>query len=151
MPSDITKPNRDLNLLAPFFERKLTEALSECESMGLNVRLFEGYRSPSRQDYLYQQGRSRPGVKVTRAQAWQSWHQLSVAADVVFYDAAHKQWVWEGAWDKVHAVFHNHGFETLEWESPHIQIRGGFQIAEAVKIAKSQGALALWNLIEQRL
>lgn len=145
----IEKPDRDLSKLAPFFEVKLVAALKECNENGLNIAVFEGYRSPASQNALYAQGRTAPGKKVTFAKANESWHQLSVAADCVFYKD--RRWSWDGDWDPVHEIFIRHGFETLNFEKPHFQITGGFKIDEAVKIAKSQGTLALWHLIEQRI
>jgi peptidoglycan L-alanyl-D-glutamate endopeptidase CwlK len=148
---DVTKPNRDTELLAPFFEKRLSQLIAEADNQGLSVALFEGYRSPQRQSWLYEQGRSRAGKIVTRAAPWKSWHQLSVAADVVFYDHQHKQWHWDGAWDKLHAIAHQLGFETLDWENPHLQIRAGLSIDHAVQIAKSKGAIFLWKEMEDLL
>lgn len=39
--------------------------MAECKRQGLNVLITETYRSQERQDYLYAQGRTRPGNKVT--------------------------------------------------------------------------------------
>ena len=39
--------------------------LEECKRQGLNVLITETYRSQERQDYLYAQGRTRAGKKVT--------------------------------------------------------------------------------------
>ena len=39
--------------------------LERCKAAGLNVLITETYRSQERQDYLYEQGRTRPGKVVT--------------------------------------------------------------------------------------
>jgi hypothetical protein len=39
--------------------------MTECKKQGLNVLITETYRSQERQDYLYAQGRTRKGNKVT--------------------------------------------------------------------------------------
>lgn len=145
----IYKPNRNTSLLAPFFETRLLKALDACKEAGLPLAVFEAYRSPDRQNHLYAQGRTRDGKIVTNAKAWESFHNVSMAADLVFYE--NKVWSWQGDWDKAHDILHAHGFETLSFEKPHVQITGGLSITEAVKIAKSQGALALWSVVEQRL
>lgn len=147
---NVEKPNRNTSLLAPFFEKKVLDMLEDCKNNGLHLHVFEAHRSPERQNYLYSQGRTRDGKIVTNAKAWESWHQLSLAVDCVFKDAL-GAWTWEGDWEKAHKIFKEHGFETLSFEKPHIQITGGLSIEEAVKIAKGQGALALWSVVEQRL
>lgn len=148
MNADLSKPNRDTTLLSPLVQDCLLKALLACQSVGLNIALFEGYRSPQRQDWLYEQGRKRPGVRVTNARAWQSWHQLSMAVDCVF--RVGKIWTWEGEWDKVHEIFEREGFETLSWEKPHFQITAGMRISEAAELARTDGVKAVWDLIQKR-
>jgi len=62
---DITKPCRDLNELLPEVKKGAELFLEECKRQGLNVLITETYRSQERQNYLYEQGRTRPGKKVT--------------------------------------------------------------------------------------
>lgn len=146
---DPNKRLTDTNLLAPFFERKLLKALAEAHQQGLLLHPFETMRSPARQNYLYEQGRTRTGAKVTRARAWESWHQYGLACDVAFF--VDKKWSWEGDWDLVHEIFHRHGFETLSFEKAHVQITGGIGISDALTIVKMQGLLALWDVVEKIL
>lgn len=47
--------------------------------------VFEGYRSVSRQKWLYGQGRTRPGKKVTNTPV-PGFHGYGLAADVVWWD-----------------------------------------------------------------
>lgn len=56
---------RDILRLSPQAQKACRLFLSECERQGLNVLITETYRSQERQDYLYAQGRTRPGNKVT--------------------------------------------------------------------------------------
>lgn len=139
--------NRDFKNLAPFFCVKLMDAISECHAHGLRVELFEGFRSEERQAALFAQGRTKPGPIVTRARAGESWHQYGLAADVVFN--VDRKWSWSGDWEAVHKIFKLHGFETLSFERPHVQITGGFTVKQAQKIAKTQGLLALWDLVSK--
>lgn len=55
----------DLDELTPSTKRKAEKFLARCEEEGLQVIINETYRSQERQDYLYEQGRSRPGDIVT--------------------------------------------------------------------------------------
>ena len=63
--SDITTACRDINELTPAAKRACMRFLERCEERGLKVRITETYRSQERQNYLYEQGRTRPGNKVT--------------------------------------------------------------------------------------
>jgi peptidoglycan L-alanyl-D-glutamate endopeptidase CwlK len=127
----------------------VTAALDQCHEIGYNVAMFEGYRSPSRQQWLYEQGRSRDGKIVTYAKPWESFHQYGLAVDIVGF--LNKKWDWNIDYDKVTAIFKEHGFESLKFEKPHFQITGGMSVQKAEKIATSQGLLALWSIIESSL
>lgn len=156
MASEISKvesPNRDLSLLCPWFAARLTDAIQICNDKGYPVKLMEGYRSPARQDWLYAQGRTRPGKVVTRARAWQSWHQFSVAGDLVFWDG--RKWFWpassDALWDRVTAIMEAHGFSNLDFERPHFEIHSGVTLAEAYALVQKSGVQAVWDLIGSRL
>lgn len=56
---------RDLKELLPSAQTACKLFMGECKRQGLNVLITETYRSQARQDYLYAQGRTRPGKKVT--------------------------------------------------------------------------------------
>lgn len=62
---DITKPCRDLNELLPEVKKGAELFLEECKRQGLNILITETYRPQARQDWLYEQGRTRAGKKVT--------------------------------------------------------------------------------------
>ena len=63
--SDITTACRDINELTPATQQACKLFLERCAEKGLKVRITETYRSQERQNYLYEQGRTRPGNKVT--------------------------------------------------------------------------------------
>ena len=63
--SDITTACRDINELTPAAQQACKLFLERCAEKGLKVRITETYRSQKRQNYLYEQGRTRPGNKVT--------------------------------------------------------------------------------------
>lgn len=147
--SDPSVVIRETVLLAPWFQMRLEAFLADARLKDLGLHVFETTRSPARQDWLYDQGRSRPGKRVTRSRAWESWHQYGVAVDLAFFHD--RRWSWEGPWDLVIDVVNDYGFETLSFEKAHIQISAGFSTAEAKTITKSQGIIALWDLMERRL
>lgn len=63
--SDVTKTCRDINELSPVAQKACRLFLAECKKEGLPVLITETYRSQARQDYLYEQGRTRAGKVVT--------------------------------------------------------------------------------------
>ena len=63
--TDITKACRDINELSSVAKKACNLFLKECNDAGINIFITETYRSQARQNYLYEQGRSRPGQKVT--------------------------------------------------------------------------------------
>ena len=59
------KTVRDICELHPTAQIACKAFLTECEKLGLKVRITETYRSQERQNELYAQGRTKPGNKVT--------------------------------------------------------------------------------------
>ena len=140
--------NRDINLLAPIVQDKLTKALAECHGNNLMVEMFEGFRTPERQEELYAQGRTKPGRTITQARAWQSFHQYGLAQDICFNINGH--WTWGGDWAAVKNIFTNYGFESLKFEKPHFQITGGYSWQEALDVTKKWGLQELWVRVASR-
>ena len=87
-------PDRDWEKLNPCFARIVEQLILQARAAGLDVHLFEGYRSRERQQWLYGRGRNRAGGIVTRADGVerQSWHQVGLAADLCFRDKSGR-WV----------------------------------------------------------
>ena len=76
----ITESCRDIKQLTPLAQQACNLFLSECKKQGVNVFITETYRSQARQNYLYEQGRSRPGQVVTWTK--QSNHTGRMAWDI---------------------------------------------------------------------
>lgn len=150
---DPTKPNRDLLLLSPWVKQRVDVGLRMLSDLGFKMAVFEGYRCPQRSDWLYEQGRSRPGKVVTKAKAWASWHNYATAVDLVFFNG--KDWDWKQAADyaKPVAVMKSLGFTCgADWaDYPHFQIDGGLSTAEAKAIVDQWGMPALWAQIRERI
>ena len=128
--TSLTSPNRDLTFLHPIMRQRAQQVLTDCQGASLPFRIFEAWRSPERQRYLYSQGRTRPGNIVTFARSWESYHQYGLAADFVLYLDGQGGWSWDDAgakapiWQKLHEIGRLHGLEPLGFETPHLQIAG---------------------------
>ena len=61
----VTKTCRDISELTKNAQKACNLFMERCKAAGLNVLITETYRSQERQNYLYEQGRTRPGNKVT--------------------------------------------------------------------------------------
>ena len=123
-----TVRNVDPACLHPVFRQKAQELLGRLAAENIPFRLFEGFRSPERQQYLYAQGRTRPGPIVTRAQPWTSYHQYGLAGDFVLFENG--AWSWETAgasaryWLRLQAFGKQIGLDPLSFELPHLQLAG---------------------------
>jgi hypothetical protein len=56
MAIDLNKANNDKNLISSHLVKFSNELINEAKQAGIDLRIFEGYRSNERQDYLYKQG-----------------------------------------------------------------------------------------------
>lgn len=65
MGEDVTRACRDIEQLSVQAQSACALFLEKCKQQSLNVLITETYRSQNRQNYLYEQGRTRPGKKVT--------------------------------------------------------------------------------------
>lgn len=126
-PDPRTIPNRDLKLLHPSVRGAVEEILYRTKQEGIPFAVYEGYRSPERQSWLYEQGRSRPGAVITKAPAWHSFHQFGLAVDFALKDEK-GNWSWDtgGAkmdwWERLHDLGNAYGLEPITSEMPHLQL-----------------------------
>jgi hypothetical protein len=150
LQQDVTKADQDLTLLCPRFYQRLSAAIADSRRAGYPIAVFEGWRSPERQDWLYAAGRTREGRIITKAKGWQSAHQLSLAADVaVFKDGV---WSWDFDFVKLCPIFRAH---DLEWGGPndavHWQMLGGIRTQDAATIAQTYGLQQLWKEVYAKI
>lgn len=123
-----TQRDRDLLHLHPAFRTKVLALHKQLAAEGLPFQIFEGFRAPQRQQYLFDQGRTRPGPVVTHARPWSSAHQYGLAADFVLFE--NDRWSWDTAgkrqrwWQRLHALGREQGLEPLTFEMPHLQLAG---------------------------
>jgi peptidoglycan L-alanyl-D-glutamate endopeptidase CwlK len=91
--------NREWQLLDADFRQRLLTVYRLMAVQGYQMALIEGYRSPERQAVL-----ASYGPHVTRAGAYQSYHQYGLAADSAFYRngkiviSEKDPWAMEGYW-----------------------------------------------------
>lgn len=119
----LTSANRDVSLLHPLMREKAASVLQDIAAEGIPIRLFEGWRPPERQRYLYAQGRTRPGDIITYAKGWESYHQYGLACDFVGF--VNGGWTWDlprASWEALHDIGRSHGLEPLGFETPHLQV-----------------------------
>lgn len=88
---NITTACRDISELHPIAQKACKLFLDECKRAGLDIFITETYRSQERQNYLYEQGRTRPGKVVTWTR--NSNHKSRLAWDIAcnkpsLYDVA---------------------------------------------------------------
>lgn len=157
--------NNSLNLLYPPFRELLDKGLAEAHAAGLWGYVFEGYRSIERQAFLYAQGRTTPGPKITWARPGESLHGYGLAVDIVFDKEPLKAgitWTWEGGYadangdnyDKIAAILKRQGLEWLgdsNIERAHFQKAWGLSTQEIRQITDAKGILGLWLELDKRL
>lgn len=122
----LTTPNREIALIHPKTREILMPLLHELargyESGATQRRfqLFEGFRDPRRQDYLFKKG-------TTKARAWQSAHNYGLAVDIVPFEGTTDRGFWRwgiprGDWEYLHTIARNHGFLTpINWDLAHLE------------------------------
>lgn len=67
--------------LYPPFAEKLLALVAEAQAQDAHYWAVSGFRSYAEQSKLYEQGRDKPGLKVTNAKAGESSHNFGIAAD----------------------------------------------------------------------
>jgi len=126
--SNVYTRDSDIERLHPLFREKIRQLFAAFLLDNLPFRAFECFRSPQRQDWLYQQGRTRPGAIVTYARAWESYHQYGLAVDFVLYEQGRWSWDTSGEraqwWRRLHELGRASGLEPLSFEKPHLQVAG---------------------------
>lgn len=146
---------RDTSVLHPVVRDAVTRTVTDLQSEGFTFEVFEAYRLPQRQAYLFGQGRSRAGAIVTQARPWESYHQYGLAVDIVLKVAG--KWSWDAsaeyiqAWERLHEIGESYGLETLKFERPHLQL-ANFHISD-LKAGKLPGGgdAAWWDHLKDTL
>ncbi|MDQ2889523.1 MAG: M15 family metallopeptidase [Gemmatimonadota bacterium] len=114
----VDSANADSEALNPDFRARLGRVIGRMhDEFGKDVQLVEGFRTQSRQDFLYDQGRSRPGEVVTWTKS--SKHTLGLAADVTI-DGSYTD---SAGFQQLAQVAAQEGLRTLGPKDPgHIEL-----------------------------
>ncbi|WP_439546544.1 M15 family metallopeptidase [Sandarakinorhabdus sp.] len=127
-PVNVDRRDVDMAKLHPIVRDSVAQLLRVLNDKAMPFRVFEAYRAPERQRHLHAQGRSRPGMIITRARAWESYHQYGLAADIVLFVEGKWSWDTSGAraamWKELQVAAASLGLETLSFERPHVQLKG---------------------------
>lgn len=153
--------------LHPKLADAVTHLLTEAKARGLSIGLQCGLRTAEEQDHEYAKGRTvknpdgydpikRPmGMIVTKARAWDSWHNYGLAVDIVFKDEK-GNWTWDKKfedWLKVGVIGEMFG---LRWggrwlylaDEPHFEKRPDLMnVHEAKEFVFKYGIEALWDKV----
>jgi putative chitinase len=115
--------NDNPELLHPALRMRVDRLIDRLAEEQLPFRLFEGFRSPQRQAFLF---KKRP--RVTKAGPWSSYHQYGLAVDFVLFINDEWSWrtdgKWARAWDELHRLADEVDLEPLSFEKPHLQLKG---------------------------
>ncbi|MGX9354917.1 M15 family metallopeptidase [Roseobacteraceae bacterium S113] len=117
-PVDPSALRRDTDMghLHPVFRDRLERVLVRLAEEELPFRVFEGFRSAERQDYLWTLGRTRPGTRVTWSRPWGTRQHYGLGADLVLFEDG--RWSWNDTgdkaalWEQMHAIAREEGLAT---------------------------------------
>jgi len=139
--------NNRLEFLHPEFRAIVNVLQEKLRTEELPFRVFEGFRTPQRQQYLYAQGRTRSGDIITKAEPWQSYHQYGFAADFVLFVGGQWSWKDDGAeaawWKRLHELGRPLGLRRLSKELPHLEL-ASLNIAQLQHGVYPSGGDASW-------
>jgi hypothetical protein len=128
----------------PKVARMANEIVTKMRTKGYEVMVFQGFRSVAEQDYLYAQGRTRPGKVVTNAKGGESFHNYGVAVDIVFVKNGNPSWAESHPWDLLGTVGKSVGFD---WGGlwPSFPDRPHFQHLEEYTLSDFQEGAVNYN------
>jgi len=122
--------NRDKNALHPDFRERLDKWLDAAAAHGYDILVYETFRTPERQQWLYDAGRKRPPYGRYLTYTLDSCHRYGLAADLVPLKGGQADW---SGYDKLYKDVppSDYDLELLDFERPHVQIKGGQEYAKA--------------------
>ena len=137
--------NRDLNSLHQAFRTPFERWLADVRAAGFTLLVYECRRTRARQAFLYAQGRTRPGPVVTYT--LNSAHLYGLAADMVLTVNGQPDWS-EAAYNRLHQAVPpgRYGLELLNFEKPHLQVKGGQDAAPGLGLTPDSRISSVWPL-----
>lgn len=130
--------SRKIEDLTPAMQVLANKFLAICKERQIPVLITCTLRDNEYQDYLYAQGRTRAGAKVTNAKGGESSHNFGVAFDFVPLTDGKPDWNDLSKFRTVGKIAEEVG---LEWggrwvtltDMPHVQLKGWKKPAKVVK------------------
>ena len=120
--------HRELSELHPAIRDSVKAVLDRLAKEKIPFKLFEAFRMPARQRFLFNKGRTTPGPKVTFQDAWGSFHQYGLAADFALFENGEFNWNDSGSraawWTRLHEIGREFRLVPVSFEKPHLQIAG---------------------------
>ncbi|MCS1392960.1 M15 family metallopeptidase [Lysinibacillus boronitolerans] len=135
--TSVTQTCRDLSELTAAAQTACRLLFQECFKSGINfIFITETYRSQARQNYLYEQGRTRPGQKVTwtlksnhtSRRAW----DIAVAPPRNLYDISTLSKV--GAIAKKLGIEWGGYWQAGNYDAPHFEIPSNWVMPKGYKL-----------------
>lgn len=130
-----------ITTLHPVVQQQAHKLIQKCAQEGIVLRVTQALRTYEQQNWLYAQGRTRKGPRVTNARGGYSWHNFGLAFDVVILRDGRA--TYKGPWKRIGEIGRNLG---LEWggdfktflDQPHFQNRLGMTLREARAAYKAE-------------
>ena len=143
MPID-ERSEKNIKTLNPKVQPLARKLIETAVAQGINVKVISGHRTYEEQNDLYAQGRSKPGLIVTKAKGGQSNHNFATAFDVGIFSPDGKKYIEEStAYDEVGKIGEALG---LEWggswkfyDAPHFQYNEGRSMAQLREAYEEHG------------
>jgi peptidoglycan LD-endopeptidase CwlK len=131
-----TRSENNIRTLNPKVQPLARELIEKAVAAGVHVKVISGTRTYAEQNELYAQGRTKPGMIVTKAKGGQSIHNFGCAWDVGIFSADGKIYFGESKdYAKVGAIGRGLGIEWGgDWtgfkDEPHFQVTNGRNLAQ---------------------
>lgn len=129
-------PSRSIDDLLPIVQSMCKAFIRLCEREGIDIIITSTYRSIEDQNALYAQGRTKPGIIVTRAKGGESFHNHRVAFDFAPIVNGKVPWDDDDLFKRCGVLAENVGLEwSGRWkgslrEMAHCQYTGGLTLAD---------------------
>jgi len=144
-PAEGSLMSSKLEDLDPDVQEMAQKLIDACAAEGVTIKITHTHRTFQEQWEIYQQGRSKPGKKVTSAPPGYSWHNYRRAFDVAIVSypgdlTPHD--LYDGNWEKIGTLAESLG---LDWggrwkhpDKPHLEHHGGETLASLRSAFKSE-------------
>ncbi len=127
--------SRKIEDLHPILQKMCNDFIRKCKEEGITVIITATLRDNEKQNWLYAQGRTRPGKIVTNAKAGQSMHNYGLAFDFCPILEGIPAWsdallfIKCGSIGKSCGLFWGGDFKSIK-DMPHLEYTNGLTLAD---------------------